>query len=702
MAEWATLKAEKVIRRLYDSAGIYIIIAFIGLLTARANIQGIYPFAAAYLIVLAVNRNKWILPGLAGVVIGLISVNNATLYFEIIPNIVLGVIVARKIADRKGKVLLLALLTAGVTIIPGIAVLGFMQHLAGEGIILLLARSTLAAGFVIIFYFAFQYKECLWKGNFSSEQGLVWILVLAVCLSGLQGLVVGKINLQIAFLSFFLLFIANNFGAGPAAGAGAILGFLLKWNFGVDNLIDAGSYGLVGFICGGFTRFGKIGIGLAFAAAVLMISFFDNEGFLSYHLYSSALGLLLFFLLPTRQNDKSFLKKKVMPEIETTVSKVKTLGDIFDQLAFGFQAAGLESKLQPEIPELMNILVEKICKNCPSSELCWEREFHRTYNFIYDVFAYEERSLYQQISTLQDEREDEEGRPPEWKRYCDRLDEVLLAVRFILEKEKDKEVWQKRMALNREALAGQYRGVSQVIGHLAQELHSKHNLEEGKPLVWSRKHKLVLDLGVGTFIKSGNGISGDNFNSISLSPSKSALIVCDGMGAGEEAARMSSAALTILEQLLSTGFEPEGAIKALNAILVLRSPEESFVTIDMAILDLEDDSARLIKIGAAPTFLITKESVTSVETSSLPAGILNDIEIPVIDIVFRQETLVMVTDGILDAAKDKPDWLKEFLAENNSGSSQDLADKIVQRVLKMYGNSIADDGVVLVLRRKDR
>ncbi|UWG97736.1 SpoIIE family protein phosphatase [Dehalobacter sp. DCM] len=701
MAEWATLKAEKVIRRLYDSIGIYLIIAFIGLLAARANIQGIYPFAAAFLIVLALEKNKWILPGLVGVMIGLVTLKNGTLCLEVIPGIILGVIVARRLVVGKAKLLLLALLTAVITVLPSLSMLAISHTLSADGIIILAARSALAAGFSIIFYFAFQYSECLWKGNFSSEQGLVWILVLAICLSGLQGLVIGKIDLQIVFLSFFLLYIAYNHGAGSAAGAGAILGFLLKWDIGADNLIDAGIYTLIGFICGGFTRFGKIGISLAFGASVLMLSFFDNEGFLSYHLYSSAVGLILFFFLPARKNDKSFLKKKVMPEIETTVSKVKTLGEIFDQLAFGFQAAGLESKLQPEIPELMNLLVERICKNCPNTEQCWEREFHRTYNFIYDVFAYSEETLFVDRLDPKAGQDSERARPAEWKRYCSRIDEVLLAVRFILEQEKDKEVWQKRLALNREALAGQYRGVSQVIGHLAQELHSKHNAEEGKPLVWSRKHKLILDLGVGTFIKSGNGISGDNFNSISLSSTKSALIVCDGMGAGEEAARMSSAALTILEQLLSTGFDPEGAIKALNAILVLRSPEESFVTIDMAVLDLEAETARLIKIGAAPSFVMKQDSVESVETSSLPAGILNDIDIPVIDIEFKDETLVIVTDGILDVAKDKPFWLKDFLAENKNCSSQELADKIVHKVLKMYGNYVEDDGVVLVIKRKD-
>jgi stage II sporulation protein E len=312
---------------------------------------------------------------------------------------------------------------------------------------------------------------------------------------------------------------------------------------------------------------------------------------------------------------------------------------------------------------------------------------------LFDMFALQEELGEQEL--------DENQIPAEWKKYCGRLQELMLGARFILEQQKDREVWQKRLALNRDALAEQYKSVSQVIGHLAKELHSRHNQEEGKPLVWSRQQRLLLDIGIGTFIKTGNGISGDNFCTVPLSSQKSALIVCDGMGAGEEAARMSSAALTILEQLLSTGFEPEGAVKALNSILVLRSPEESFVTVDMVIIDLEEESARFIKIGAAPTYIIDKDDVDTIKTSSLPAGILNDIEIPVIDVQFKEQTFVIVTDGVLDVVNKEEDWLGSFLTKNSGLPSQDLADKIMKEAIKLSGENLEDDGVVLVVRRND-
>ncbi|NLP43043.1 MAG: SpoIIE family protein phosphatase [Peptococcaceae bacterium] len=695
MADWATLKMDKTLGKVSGNVGMLLLFPVIGFMLARANVFGLYPFAIAFSAILAADKkNRNLLMTLIGVILGLISVRDLAVSLQVLAAIGFCSLVIPKIKAFKGEGIILPLITALATALSGSIFLAATNGLSQSALILVVAQSALAGGFAVIFWCAYLQRECLLKGSFNSEQAMAWFLVLAVCLSGLEGLTIGGVNLQILVLGFFILYIADRFGAGAAAGAGAILGFLLKWNFGVDSLINAGIYGLLGFICGGFAGFGKLGIAVVYSAAVLMISYFVHESFLSVYLYSSALGLLLFVILPGKKKKSTVLKKKVMPEIETTVSKVKTLADIFDQLAFGFQAAGVESKLKPEVPELMNILVDRICKNCPTVKHCWEREFYRTYNFLFDLFSYQEEKM----ELGETEQKDF---PPEWKSYCGKLQELMLAARFILEQQKDKEVWQKRLALNRDALAEQYKNVSQVIGHLAKELYSKHNAEEGKPLVWSRQHRRVLDIGVGTFIKAGNGISGDNFSSVPLSATKSALVLCDGMGVGEEAARMSSAALTILEQLLSTGFEAEGALKALNSILVLRSPEESFVTVDMVILDLEREEARLIKIGAAPTYIIRQDDIEILETSSLPVGILNDIEIPVIDIGFTDETLVLVTDGILDVGSKENDWLKEFLQEVELMSAQELADRIIKEAMRLAKGRPEDDGVVLVVRRRE-
>jgi len=116
---------------------------------------------------------------------------------------------------------------------------------------------------------------------------------------------------------------------------------------------------------------------------------------------------------------------------------------------------------------------------------------------------------------------------------------------------------------------------------------------------------------------------------------------------------------------------------------------------------LDAQSASLIKIGAAPTYIISKDRVETVVTSSLPVGILNDIDIPVIDVVFKDQILVIVTDGVLDVVKTESDWLREYLENTRCKSSQELADNIVQEAIRLADGCLEDDGVVLVLQRKD-
>ncbi|HHY25270.1 MAG TPA: SpoIIE family protein phosphatase, partial [Desulfitobacterium dehalogenans] len=230
--------------------------------------------------------------------------------------------------------------------------------------------------------------------------------------------------------------------------------------------------------------------------------------------------------------------------------------------------------------------------------------------------------------------------------------------------------------------------------------NARHNVEQVKPASLARRRKQFLDVGVAAFTKKGNSISGDNYASLAFSPTKHAFIVSDGMGVGEGAAKMSSTALNLLEQLLTTGFEPESAIQALNSILVLRSPEESFVTLDIGIIDCESDDLTLIKVGACPSYIVREDKVHMFQSSSLPVGILNHVEIPVIEEKLRsEEYLVLVTDGIQDILKDGKDWLKKFLDRQHPQTAQELAEAIVGEARAMSGNDMADDGVVLVVKK---
>jgi len=625
---------------------------------------------------------------LGGLLLGIVSLRDFVAAAQLILSLAALAMVMPRLRGRKWDGLYLTLTTA----LSVAVVLSLAQGLAEPGVfawLLVLVQSLLSGGMALVFWYALTHQEAVLSGEFAREQGIAWLLLLVGSLSGLEGIRFGEINPVIVLISFFVLFASERYGAGTAAGVGAILGFLPQLNLAADNLLSAGIFGLAGFCTGAFQRFGRWGLGLAYGAVTLMLTVFLRQEAVFPQLVSSALGLLIFFVWPGGQQRQEFLKSKPMPEVESTVTKVKALAEIFDQIALSYQAAEAEAyDARPEVPELMNVLVERVCQTCPTLETCWEREFYKTYRFLFDLFALVEGQPGLKVQDLS----------VEWKRHCGRLKEMLLGIQFIVEQEKNQEAWRRRLAQNQEALSQQFQSVSQVIGHLAKELHAQHNLQQVRPSSLARRRRHFLDVGVASFCKTGNTMCGDNYASLAFSPTQHAFIVSDGMGVGENAAKMSATALKLLEQLLNTGFEPEGAVQALNSILVLRSPEESFVTVDMAILDLESDQVKLVKVGAAPSYLVSGEEVQTLTASALPAGILNQIDIPVLQFnLAAGDSLVLVTDGLHDICQGG--WLGDFLKHATANSSQGLADAIVAEARQLSNNIMKDDGVVLVVRK---
>ena len=692
MADWATLKLDHGLREGRFSLEKVLLPFILGGLLARGSVLGVHPFGVAFGAALILRGGRGLPLGLLGILLGTISLSFTQVLPAVQMVLVLGAlgVALPPLRKRKWEGIYLALLTGVIVILVSTLALEFTDSghydILTEGL-----YGVMAAGFAVIYWFALLHQGALWRGEFTQEQGIAWLLILIGVLSGIQGVHLAEFNFPVVVLSFFILLVSERFGAGTAAGVGALLGFLPQLTFNVQNLMDAGIFGLAGFCTGAFQRVGKLGMSTAFASVTLLLTFFLRPDVEFSQLVSSALGILLFFIWPSGMPRTNFLKAKPLPEVEATVTKVKALAEVIDQIALSYQATEAEAfEGKPEIPELMNVLVERVCKACPTIGVCWEREFYKTYHYIFDIFALMETKGKVEAHDLS----------VEWKRHCGRIKEMLLGIQFLMEQERNKEVWRRRLALNQKSLSMQFQNVSQVIGHFAKELYGRNNWEGALPTGLARRRRHFLDVGVAMFTKSGNGLSGDNYASLAFAPTQHAFVICDGMGAGEGAAKMSAMALTHLEQLLSTGFEPEGAVQALNSILVLRSPEESFVTVDMAVVDLESEEVRLIKVGASPTYIKRADKIEILSVSSLPVGILNQIEVPVLDAkMLVGDYLILVTDGIQDVLKDGTDWLRIFLEDVAVKQSQELADLIAAEARRLSGGAMHDDGVVLVVRK---
>ena len=161
----------------------------------------------------------------------------------------------------------------------------------------------------------------------------------------------------------------------------------------------------------------------------------------------------------------------------------------------------------------------------------------------------------------------------------------------------------------------------------------------------------------------------------------------------------SSTAINMLEQLLEVGYDHDMAVRTINSILMLKSPGDSFSTLDIVIIDLYTGDARAIKIGAPPTYVKRGDEVKEVSSSSLPMGIIDSIDFHTKKLsVVEGDFIVMVTDGIADACRDKgkEEWVADVLRRTSNRNPQEVARIIYERALEYYDGRAKDDMTVIV------
>ncbi|MFD2923467.1 stage II sporulation protein E [Halobacillus naozhouensis] len=217
----------------------------------------------------------------------------------------------------------------------------------------------------------------------------------------------------------------------------------------------------------------------------------------------------------------------------------------------------------------------------------------------------------------------------------------------------------------------------------------------------SAKH-YTIESGVAHAAKGGGFISGDSYSMMELGRGKYALAISDGMGNGERAHQESMETLRLLKQILQSGIKESVAIKSINSILALRTSDEIFSTLDLAVIDLHQASSKFIKIGSTPSFIKRGRQIFAVESGNLPMGIIEDVDVDTTSEQLKAgDLLIMVSDGILEGPKHLENveiWLKRKIREIDRTDPQEVADLLLEEVIRTQAGAIEDDMTVLVAR----
>ncbi|MGI6685095.1 MAG: stage II sporulation protein E [Bacillota bacterium] len=210
-----------------------------------------------------------------------------------------------------------------------------------------------------------------------------------------------------------------------------------------------------------------------------------------------------------------------------------------------------------------------------------------------------------------------------------------------------------------------------------------------------------LNIGNYQMARDENDPCGDSTNNILLPDGKQVFMLSDGMGVGESAALESGTSLNLLEKLLDTGFDERVAINTINSVLMLRSKNETFATLDICVIDLYSGETDFIKIGASPSFIKTKDGVKIVRASSLPIGILQTVEMETIkETIQPGDIIVLASDGLLDSGHKMEDaelWIAGIIENSTERNPDKLAESLVKNAINFGGGKPRDDISVLVV-----
>ena len=223
----------------------------------------------------------------------------------------------------------------------------------------------------------------------------------------------------------------------------------------------------------------------------------------------------------------------------------------------------------------------------------------------------------------------------------------------------------------------------------------------GSRLTVLEAEPLAVSVGIAALKKRGERVSGDKGSYFKTDAGILCVILSDGMGTGDEAARDSAQVVAILEKFLRAGVDGACAMQLLNSALLLRGGENwGFATVDLMCIDLFSGETSFFKYGAAPSYVRSGKAVRRIKGESLAAGLsLGGGNAP--DLVRMKlspgSAAVIVSDGVLAGGDDE--WIRTMLL-NGGDDMKALAKKTLREAERLYGGS--DDMTVVTLRVEER
>lgn len=198
-------------------------------------------------------------------------------------------------------------------------------------------------------------------------------------------------------------------------------------------------------------------------------------------------------------------------------------------------------------------------------------------------------------------------------------------------------------------------------------------------------------------------VGGDFYDLVTLGPGRLMVIVGDVCGKSLAAAAQSAVVRYMLRAYAAEG-SPGEALARLNSAVITQTPNQPFITLVVAYLDVARHMFEYAVAGHPRPLVLAGHGEFPVPgEGNVPVGIFRGAVYPTNRAVLPDDScIVFYTDGITDARRDGvlfgEERLREAVRANLPLPAQDLADVTLATVKEYAGDVLADDCAVVTVK----
>ncbi len=668
----------------------------------------------------------------------------------------LSIVLFSIFAAKKNNLILKTSFRRGAAMGASVFSSGFLLLLGGQILLYdcfaLFVEAGITCAAVCLFAHA---KKTIYCGRMR-ETPLDTISVAALCgiaVLGIGGLFrLYGLHLTIPLCVLLTLLLAHESGLTAGALAGITLGLLSTLESGNPVL---GAFAVGGMAAGYFSGFGKAGAAVSFIAANSIITFYTGgKAEMVLNLYEILAPVLIYIAMPHAITAKLSIRQQISRG--HTARLCTLLSETLHEKATAFTCLSntltdISSTEDAATGAFFERAARHACDGCQKLSFCWKKEFHRTYAALFVMLEICTKKGYVTVEDI----------PISLEEKCIQKASMVRAVNTMYEVYKVDKLWESRVRESRAMVSAQLAGMAGILQameknvksgtifnsvteellrtRLSEKYIAVHDIlvaenRHGQLSVHLRtnstadyaqitatisdtlgmemevtscrngyirlipKERYALRIASRTAVKDHSEKSGDSFDSLYMENGTFLLALSDGMGSGVRAGADSRAAVHMLKTMLSAGFDTKTALSLVNSVLMLKSADETFATVDLALVNLKNGALELCKVGAADSFIKHGNTVRRISAGTLPVGVVSTPDVARFkDRLAPGDTLILVTDGIAEADRQnaEDDWIISVIQGFTGKDPGALAETILQSAKGRCGGKVQDDMTIL-------